>query len=61
VVDAVVDLIELPAGNRPLRVPLGLPAMDGLSGFNYISEQYLKNFLELIGVGPLVAFQSRAG
>jgi NAD(P)-dependent dehydrogenase (short-subunit alcohol dehydrogenase family) len=61
VVDAVVDLIELPAGNRPLRVPLGLPAMDGLSGFNYISEQYLKNFLELIGVGPLVAFRSRAG
>jgi NAD(P)-dependent dehydrogenase (short-subunit alcohol dehydrogenase family) len=61
VVDAVVDLIELPAGNRPLRVPLGLPAMDGFSGLNYISEQYLKNFLELIDVGPLVAFQSRAG
>jgi hypothetical protein len=32
-----------------------------LGGLNYISEQYLKNFLELIGVGPLVAFQSRAG
>jgi NAD(P)-dependent dehydrogenase (short-subunit alcohol dehydrogenase family) len=61
VVDAVVDLIELPAGNRPLRVPLGLPAMDGFSGLNYISEQWLKNFLGLIGVGPLVVFQSREG
>jgi NAD(P)-dependent dehydrogenase (short-subunit alcohol dehydrogenase family) len=61
VVDSVVDLIELPAGNRPLRVPMGLPAMDGFGGLNYISEQLLKNFLELIGVGPLVVFQSHAG
>jgi hypothetical protein len=59
VVDAIVHLIELPAGNRPLRVPIGLPAMDGLGGLNYISDQYLKNLLDLIGVGPLVAFQAQ--
>jgi NAD(P)-dependent dehydrogenase (short-subunit alcohol dehydrogenase family) len=61
VVDAVVDLIELPAGNRPLRVPIGTPALDGFGGLNYISEQYLKNLLAMIGIGPLTVFQSHAG
>lgn len=58
VVDSVVDLVELPAGNRPLRIPIGLPAIDGFGGLNYISEQLLKNFLDMIGVSPLVAFQA---
>ena len=57
VVDSVVHLIELPAGNRPLRVPIGLPFIDGFGGLNYISEQLLKNFLDMIGVAPLTEFQ----
>jgi hypothetical protein len=61
VVDSVVDLIELPAGTRPLRVPIGLPAMDGFGGLNFISEQLLKNFLTIIGIAPLAVFQSHAG
>jgi hypothetical protein len=60
VVDSVVHLIELPAGNRPLRVPIGLLFIDGFSGLNYISEQILKNFLDIIGVAPLMTFREHA-
>jgi NAD(P)-dependent dehydrogenase (short-subunit alcohol dehydrogenase family) len=60
-VDAVVNLMELPAGNRPLRVPIGTPALEGLGGLNYICEQYLKNLLVMIGLGPLTVFESHAG
>jgi NAD(P)-dependent dehydrogenase (short-subunit alcohol dehydrogenase family) len=60
VVDAIVELIELPAGNRPLRVPVGLPDMDGFGNLNQISDQLLKDFLTMTGIAPLAAFQSRA-
>jgi len=60
VVDAVVELIELPAGNRPLRVPVGLPDMDGFGNLNQISDRLLEDFLTMTGIAPLAAFQSRA-
>ena len=60
VVDAVVELIELPAGNRPLRVPVGLPDMDGFGNLNQISGRLLEDFLTMTGIAPLAAFQSRA-
>jgi hypothetical protein len=52
--------MELPAGNRPLRVPVGLPAMDDFGNLNQISDQLLKGFLTMTGMAPLVAFKSRA-
>ncbi len=60
VVETVAALIETPAGNRPLRTPIGLPNIDGFGGLNDMSEQLLKNFCKLIGVAPLVAFQAQA-
>jgi hypothetical protein len=58
VVESVVRLIELPAGRRPPRLPIGLWAVDGYRGFNYISEQLLKNLLDMVGIAPLVAFHT---
>jgi NAD(P)-dependent dehydrogenase (short-subunit alcohol dehydrogenase family) len=60
VVDLVVHLIKLPAGERPLRLTVGMSpgAANGLGGLNYISEQLLKNLLTTIGVATLTTFRS---
>jgi hypothetical protein len=34
--------------------------MDGFGNLNQISDQLLKDFLAMTGIGPLTAFQSRA-
>lgn len=58
IADAVVRLIEIPPGNRPLRTTVGLPP-EVFGRLNDCSEQALKNLLHHIGLAPLTEFQSR--
>jgi len=58
VADCVVQLVEMPAGNRPLRVRVG-SHVEAFSRLNDYSEQLLTEFLDAIGVTPLMAFQER--
>jgi NAD(P)-dependent dehydrogenase (short-subunit alcohol dehydrogenase family) len=58
VANSVVDLIELPAGNRPLRLTVGLP-VDSFDGFNYFSAQLQKDLLNWAGNASLATFQAR--
>jgi NAD(P)-dependent dehydrogenase (short-subunit alcohol dehydrogenase family) len=55
VADCVVSLIERPAGNRPLRLTVGL-RVDAFGGLNYFSERLQQEVLHAIGVAPLTAF-----
>jgi NAD(P)-dependent dehydrogenase (short-subunit alcohol dehydrogenase family) len=58
VANSVVDLIEMPAGNRPLRLTVGLP-VDSFGGFNYFSAQLQKDLLNWAGNASLATFQAR--
>jgi NAD(P)-dependent dehydrogenase (short-subunit alcohol dehydrogenase family) len=58
VADCVVQLVEMPAGNRPLRVRVG-SHVEAFSRLNDYSEQLPTEFLDAIGVTPLMAFQER--
>jgi NAD(P)-dependent dehydrogenase (short-subunit alcohol dehydrogenase family) len=58
VADCIVDLIDLPAGERPLRVTVGLP-VDSFNGFNYFSAQIQKDLLNWAGNASLATFQTQ--
>jgi NAD(P)-dependent dehydrogenase (short-subunit alcohol dehydrogenase family) len=59
VVDSVVGLIESPAGDRPLRLTVGLPVASW-GGFNYFSAQLQKDVLNWAGNASLATFKARA-
>jgi NAD(P)-dependent dehydrogenase (short-subunit alcohol dehydrogenase family) len=59
VADAVLHLIETPAGRRPLRTTVGFP-QEMFQRLNESSEQVLRGLLHHIGLAPLTEFQSRA-
>jgi hypothetical protein len=46
----------MPAGERPLRLTVGISGAgaNGFAGLNYISEKMLKDFLTMIGIAPLI-------
>jgi NAD(P)-dependent dehydrogenase (short-subunit alcohol dehydrogenase family) len=59
VADCVVDLIErieLPVGQRPLRVTVGLP-VDSWGGQNYFSAQLQRDVLNWAGNASLATFK----
>jgi hypothetical protein len=56
VADSIVDLVELPAGDRPLRVTVGLPVASW-GGFNYFSAQLQKDVLNWAGNASLATFK----
>ncbi|MEA3144878.1 MAG: hypothetical protein QOI53_290 [Verrucomicrobiota bacterium] len=58
VADCVVDLINLPVGERPLRVTVGLPVASW-GGLNYFSEQLQKDVLIWAGNASLARFQNK--
>jgi NAD(P)-dependent dehydrogenase (short-subunit alcohol dehydrogenase family) len=57
VADAILKLIEMPPGSRPLRTPVGAP-IDLLNQLNNISEQVQKGFLNVLGLAPLTKFRA---
>ena len=59
VADAVLRLIEMPAGSRPLRTPVGVPG-DSLNNLNSVSEQAQEGFLNRLGLAALTKFRARA-
>jgi hypothetical protein len=59
VADSVVGLIESPAGDRPLRLTVGLPVASW-GGFNYFSAQLQKDVLNWAGNASLATFQAQA-
>ena len=56
VADSIVDLVELPAGDRPLRVTVGLP-IASWGGLNYFSAQLQKDVLNWAGNASLATFK----
>jgi NAD(P)-dependent dehydrogenase (short-subunit alcohol dehydrogenase family) len=60
VADAVLQLIETPAGKRPLRTDVGVPG-DFVARLNNFTGQIQENVLDVFGLSPLTKFQSRAG
>jgi NAD(P)-dependent dehydrogenase (short-subunit alcohol dehydrogenase family) len=59
VANCVLQLIETPPGNRPLRVRVG-SHVEAFSRLNNYSEQLLTGFLDDIGVAPLMRFQEQS-
>jgi NAD(P)-dependent dehydrogenase (short-subunit alcohol dehydrogenase family) len=59
VADAILRLIEMPAGSRPLRTPVGAPG-DLLNQLNNISAQVQEGFVNIFGLAPLTKFRARA-
>jgi NAD(P)-dependent dehydrogenase (short-subunit alcohol dehydrogenase family) len=57
VADCVRQLVEMPAGKRPLRVRVG-SNVEGFTRLNDYSEQLLTGFLDAIGIAPLAAFRA---
>jgi NAD(P)-dependent dehydrogenase (short-subunit alcohol dehydrogenase family) len=58
VADAVLRLIECPAGKRPLRTDVGVTA-DFVSRLNKFTEQLQQGVLNAFGLSALTKFQSR--
>jgi NAD(P)-dependent dehydrogenase (short-subunit alcohol dehydrogenase family) len=59
VADAVLQLIETPAGKRPLRTDVGVPG-DFVARLNKFTGQIQEEVLDGFGLSPLTKFQSRA-
>jgi NAD(P)-dependent dehydrogenase (short-subunit alcohol dehydrogenase family) len=59
VADAVLRLIESPAGTRPLRTDVGVPG-DFVARLNKFTDQTQEEVLDVFGLSPLTKFQSRA-
>ena len=57
VADSVINLIERPAGNRPLRLTVGLP-IDTFGGLNYFAAQLQKDILNWAGIASLATFRA---
>ena len=60
VADAVLGLIESPAGQRPLRTEAG-PFGDFVGRLNTFTDHIQEGILELFGLGPLTKFRSHLG
>ena len=58
VADCVLQLVETPPGNRPLRVRVG-SHVEAFSRLNDYSEQLTTGFLDAMGVGPLTRFREQ--
>jgi NAD(P)-dependent dehydrogenase (short-subunit alcohol dehydrogenase family) len=60
VADAVLRLIESPAGKRPLRTDVGVTG-DFVAKLNKFTDRIQEGILDVFGLLPLTKFQSRAG
>ena len=60
VADAVLHLIEMPAGERPLRTEVGVTG-DFVARLNSFTEQIQEGILKIFGLLPLTKFQSHTG
>lgn len=59
VAEAVLGLIESPAGKRPLRTDVGVTG-DFVTRLNEFTERIQEGILEVFGLLPLTKFRSRA-
>jgi NAD(P)-dependent dehydrogenase (short-subunit alcohol dehydrogenase family) len=59
VAEAVLGLIECPAGKRPLRTDVGVTG-DFVSRLNEFTERIQEGILDVFGLLPLTKFRSRA-
>lgn len=59
VADAVLQLIDTPAGKRPLRTDVGVPG-DFVARLNKFTDQIQEEVLEAFGLSALTKFESRA-
>ncbi len=50
IADSVSDLIDMPAGQRPLRIVVGDVGTDGLEELNDVTEKIQKKYLDSIGL-----------
>lgn len=60
IADAVLRLIETPAGKRPLRTDVGVTG-DFVSRLNKFTGQIQEGVLDVFGLSELTKFRSRAG
>ena len=60
VVDAVVRLIEMPIGNRPVRTRVAPTPSDAMEAYNKLSDQIHAGFLDWFGVKDLTQLRPRA-
>jgi NAD(P)-dependent dehydrogenase (short-subunit alcohol dehydrogenase family) len=60
VADAVLRIIESPAGKRPLRTDVGVTG-DFVARLNQFASQIQEGILEVFGLSALTKFRSRAG
>ena len=60
VADAVLRLIEMPAGKRPLRTEVGVTG-DFVVRMNSFTDKIQEGILKVFGLSSLTAFKSRAG
>ncbi|MBZ5661376.1 MAG: SDR family oxidoreductase [Acidobacteriia bacterium] len=60
VADAILRLIESPAGKRPLRTDVGVTS-DFVARLNAFTIEIQKGILDVFGLTSLIKFQSRAG
>jgi NAD(P)-dependent dehydrogenase (short-subunit alcohol dehydrogenase family) len=58
IADAVLRLIETPAGKRPLRTDVGIPG-DFVARLNKFTDQIQETVLNIFGLLPLTKFRSR--
>ena len=60
VADAILRLIETPAGKRPLRTDVGVTS-DFVARLNAFTIEIQRGILDAFGLTSLIKFQSRAG
>ena len=60
VADAILRLIESPAGKRPLRTDVGVTS-DFVARLNAFTIEIQRGILDVFGLTSLIKFQSRAG
>jgi NAD(P)-dependent dehydrogenase (short-subunit alcohol dehydrogenase family) len=58
VADAVVQLIEIPAGSRPLRTRVAPGKSELVEAYNKLSDQLHASFMDWFGVKELTQFRS---
>ena len=59
VADAIADLVELPHGERPLRVPVGVE-VQGLHALNQATDAMAREMLTAVGMGALLPDRPQA-
>jgi NAD(P)-dependent dehydrogenase (short-subunit alcohol dehydrogenase family) len=60
VADAVVRLIETPAGSRPVRTRVAPTPSEPIDAYNKLSDQLHAGFLDWFGIKELTQFRPRA-